>query len=122
RLDLYPLPGPRMQGSALVVLFLFFLGWSIARAGTRRQRWVVTVVAVASVGTFSMNPARDLLSLAFVLLLIWKPVSRLPAVLVPLVQVLAASSLHVYVIHWQALEHLWGRPILAFVASMGVGI
>lgn len=122
RLDLYPLPGPRMQGSALVVLFLFFLGWSIARAGSRPQRWVVTVVAVASVGTFSMNPARDLLSLAFVLLLIWKPVSRLPAVLVPLVQVLAASSLHVYVIHWQVLEHLWGRPVLAFIASMAVGI
>ncbi|HEY9495742.1 MAG TPA: AMP-binding protein [Intrasporangium sp.] len=122
RLDLYPLPGPRMQGSALVVLFLFFLGWSIARAGTRRQQWIVTVVAVGAVGTFSGNPARDLLSLAFVLLLIWKPVSRVPAALVPVVHVLAASSLYIYVIHWQVLEHLWGSPVPAFVASLAVGV
>lgn len=122
RLDLYPLPGPRMQGSALVVLFLFFLGWSIARAGTRRQHWIVTVVAAATVGTFSGNPARDLLSLAFVLLLIWKPVSRIPAALVPLVHVLAASSLYIYVIHWQVLEHLWGSPVPAFTASVAVGV
>jgi hypothetical protein len=122
RLDLYPLPGPRMQGSALVVLFLFFLGWSIARAGTRRQQWIVTVVAVGAVGTFSGNPARDLLSLAFVLLLVWKPVSRVPAALVPVVHVLAASSLYIYVIHWQVLEHLWGSPVPAFVASLAVGV
>ena len=121
RLDLYPLPGPRMQGSALVVLFLFFLGWSIARAGTRRQQWIVTVVAVAAVGTFSGNPARDLLSLAFVLLLVWKPMSRIPAALVPVVQVLAASSLYIYVIHWQVLEHLWGSPVPALAASLAVG-
>lgn len=122
RLDLYPLPGPRMQGSALVVLFLFFLGWSIARAGTRRQQWIVTVAAVGAVGTFSGNPARDLLSLAFVLLLVWKPVSRIPATLVPVVHVLAASSLYIYVIHWQVLEHLWGSPVPAFAASLAVGV
>ena len=122
RLDLYALPGPRMQGSALVVLFLFFLGWSIARAGTRRQQWIVTVVAVGAVGTFSGNPARDLLSLAFVLLLIWKPVSRVPAALVPVVHVLAASSLFIYVIHWQVLEQLWGSPVPAFAASLAVGV
>ncbi|GAA6526000.1 AMP-binding protein [Intrasporangium sp. DVR] len=122
RLPLYPLPGPRMQGSALVVLFLFFLGWSIARAGTRREQWIVTAVAVLSVGTFSGNPARDGLSLAFVLLLIWKPLSRIPSWLVPAVQVLAASSLYVYVIHWQVLEHLWGAPIPAFLGSLAVGV
>lgn len=122
RLPLFPLPGPRMQGSALVVLFLFFLGWSVARAVTRREQWAVTAVAVLSVGTFSGNPARDLLSLAFVLLLIWKPLSRIPAALVPVVQVLAASSLYVYVIHWQVLEHFWGAPIPAFLASLAVGV
>jgi hypothetical protein len=46
----------------------------------------------------------------------------MPGGLVPIVQVLAASSLFVYVIHWQVLEHLWGRPLLAFVGSMVVGI
>ncbi|MGO4597041.1 AMP-binding protein [Terrabacter sp. 2RAF25] len=122
RLPLFELPVPRMQGSALVVLFLFFLGWAIARGTTPRQRWAVTVAAVGMVGTFSGNPARDALSLALVLALVWKPTTRLPAWLVPAVQVLAASSLFVYVIHWQVLEHLWGRPVLAFVGSMAVGV
>jgi hypothetical protein len=122
RLPLFELPVPRMQGSALVVLFLFFLGWAIARVSTPRHRWWVTVAAVLLVGTFSGNPARDALSLAFVLALVWKPTTRLPAWLVPAVQVLAASSLYVYVIHWQVLEQLWGRPVLAFTGSMVVGV
>ena len=122
RLPLFELPVPRMQGSALVVLFLFFLGWAIARVSTLRHRWWVTVAAVLLVGTFSGNPARDALSLAFVLALVWKPTTRLPAWLVPAVQVLAASSLYVYVIHWQVLEQLWGRPVLAFTGSMVVGV
>jgi len=122
RLDLFVLPVPRMQGSALVVLFFFFLGWAIARASTRPQRWFVTLAALGMVGTFSGNPARDGLSLAVVLALIWLPTSRIPSALVPLTQVLAASSLFIYVIHWQVLEHLWGRPILAFVGSLVVGV
>jgi hypothetical protein len=122
RLDLYELPVPRMQGSAVVVLFLFFLGWAVARATSQRQRWLVTAAAVGTVGTFSGNPARDALSLAVVLALIWLPTSRVPSGLVPLTQVLAASSLFVYVIHWQVLEHLWGRPVAAFTGSLVVGI
>ena len=122
RLDLFELPVPRMQGSALVVLFLFFLGWTIARVSTLRQRWAVTAAAVLLVGTFSGNPARDALSVAFVLALVWKPTTRLPAWLVPVVRVLAAGSLFVYVIHWQVLEHLWGRPVLAFTGSMVAGL
>jgi len=122
RLELYPRPGPRMQGSAMVVLFLFFLGWTIARARTPRQHWIVTGVSVLTVGTFSMNPARDLLSLAVVLLLIWKPRSRVPRPLLPVVGALAASSLYIYVIHWQVLEFLWGNPVPAFAASMAVGV
>ncbi len=122
RLDLFELPVPRMQGSAVVVLFLFFLGWAIARADTRRQRWLVTLAAAGMVGTFSGNPARDALSLATVLALIWLPTTRMPSVLVPVTQVLAASSLFVYVIHWQVLEQLWGRPVAAFAGSLAAGV
>jgi hypothetical protein len=53
---------------------------------------------------------------------VWKPVSRIPATLVPVVHVLAASSLYIYVIHWQVLEHLWGSPVPAFAASLAVGV
>ena len=45
-----------------------------------------------------------------------------PAVLVPVIRPLAAASLYIYVIHWQVLEHLWGSPVPAFVASLAVGV
>ncbi len=122
RLPLLPLPVPRMHGSALVVLHLFLLGWTLARVSTPRQRRWMTVVAVVLIGTFSFNPARDGLTLAFVLVLLWLPVTRVPAVLVPAAKVLASASLFIYVIHWQALEVLWGRPVPAFVASMALGL
>jgi acyl-coenzyme A synthetase/AMP-(fatty) acid ligase len=122
RLPLFDLPVPRMHGSALVVLHLFFLGWALARVRTQRERIALTIVTVGLVGTFSFNPARDGLTLAVLLLLLWKPVTRVPAVLVPAIQVLAAASLFIYVIHWQALELLWGRPVLAFAGSMALGI
>ncbi|WP_323101210.1 AMP-binding protein [Intrasporangium sp. YIM S08009] len=122
RLPVLPLPVPRMHGSALVVLHLFLLGWALARATTPTQRRVATVVAVAMVGTFSFNPARDGLTAAFVLLLLWRPVTRVPARFVPVVQVLASASLYVYVVHWQALELLWGHPVPAFAGSMALGL
>ncbi|WP_076263434.1 non-ribosomal peptide synthetase [Intrasporangium flavum] len=122
RLPVLPLPVPRMHGSALVVLHLFLLGWALARAATPAQRRLATLVAVAMIGTFSFNPARDGLTAAFVLLLLWRPVTRVPARLVPVVQVLASASLYVYVVHWQALELLWGHPVPAFVGSMALGL
>jgi surface polysaccharide O-acyltransferase-like enzyme len=124
RLPILDLPVPRMHGSALVVLYLFLLGWTLARAATSRQRWLLTAVAVASIGTFSFNPARDGLTIAFVLLMLWRPVTRVPAALVPAIQVLAAASLYIYVAHWQALEVLRGLgvPPLTFAGAMAVGL
>jgi hypothetical protein len=122
RFELFELPVPRMQGSALVVLFLFFLGWAAGRAGSRRERWIVTAAALATVSTFSGNPVRDLLTLAVILTVLWVPTGRVPQFLVPAVQVLAASSLYIYVFHWQVLPLLWGRPWLALAGSLGSGI
>nr|WP_202890068.1 non-ribosomal peptide synthetase [Actinopolymorpha rutila] len=122
RLPILPLPIPRMQGSAPVVLYLFLLGWALARVATPAQKRLMTVLVIAMIGTFSFNPARDGLTIAFVLLMLWRPVTRVPAVLVPIVQVLAAASLYIYVIHWQALELLWGHPAAAFAGSLALGL
>jgi hypothetical protein len=122
RLPLLPLPVPRMHGSALVVLHLFLLGWTLARATTPRRRQLMTVLVVAMIGTFSFNPARDGLTIAFVLLLMWRPVTRVPAVLVPGIRVIAAASLYIYVIHWQVLELVRWVPGVAFVGSLAAGI
>ncbi|MET9021821.1 AMP-binding protein [Actinopolymorpha sp. NPDC004070] len=122
RLPVLPLPVPRMQGSALVVLYLFLLGWALERVSTPAQKHLMTVFVIVTIGTFSFNPARDGLTIAFVLLMLWRPVTRVPGVLVPVVQVLAAASLYIYVIHWQALELLWGHPVPAFAGSLASGL
>ncbi|WP_392544526.1 non-ribosomal peptide synthetase [Oryzobacter telluris] len=118
---LFP-PVPHMQGSALVVLWLFCLGWAAAAADGVRERLVITAVAVPTVGTFSGNPRRDLLTLAAVLLVVWVPTLRVPRALVPLLTVLASASLFVYVVHWQVLQELRGTPWTAFGAGLAAGV
>jgi hypothetical protein len=122
RLPVLPLPIPHMQGSAHVVLYLFLLGWCLARASTVGQRLLLTAIVIGTVGTFSFNEQRDGLTIAFVLVLLWVPVTRVPAFLVPVIRPLAAASLYIYVIHWQALEVLWGHPVAAFVGALGIGL
>lgn len=122
RLPVLPLPIPHMQGSAHVVLYLFLLGWTLARVRTLRQRLLMTAVVVGSIGTFSFNEHRDGLTIALVLVLMWFPVTRVPALLVPVIRPLAAASLYIYVIHWQALEVLWGHPVPAFAGSLALGV
>ncbi|SFH41812.1 Acyl-CoA synthetase (AMP-forming)/AMP-acid ligase II [Actinopolymorpha cephalotaxi] len=122
RLPILPLHIPRMQGSAPVVLYLFLLGWTLARVATPAQKRLMTVLVIAMIGTFSFNPARDGLTIACVLLMLWRPVTRVPAVLVPIVQILAAASLYIYVIHWQALDLLRGQPVAAFAGSLTLGL
>lgn len=122
RLPILPLPVPHMQGSAHVVLYLFFLGWTLGRVRSLQQRLLMSVVVVASIGTFSFNERRDGLTIALVLVLMWFPVTPVPAVLVPVIRPLAAASLYIYVIHWQALELLWGHPVPAFAGSLALGL
>lgn len=122
RVPWLPLPVPRMQGSALVVLHLVLLGWALARARTLAHRVLCTAVVLGVVMTFSGNPSRDGLTAAVVLALLWVPVLRVPAFVVPVARVLAAASLYVYVAHWQALELTWGHPSVAFAASLAVGV
>jgi hypothetical protein len=118
---LFP-PVPHMQGSALVVLWLFCLGWAAAAADGVRARLVVTAVAVPAVGTFSGNPRRDLLTLAVVLLVVWVPTTKVPRALVPLLMVLASASLFVYVVHWQVLQEMRDTPWLGFGAGLAAGV
>jgi acyl-CoA synthetase (AMP-forming)/AMP-acid ligase II len=115
-------PVPHMQGSALVVSWLFCLGWAAAKAEGVGQRLLVTLVAIPTIGTFSGNPRRDLLTLTAALLVIWVPTLRVPRGLVPLVQVLAASSLFIYVLHWQVLQVTRSTPWLGYLAGLVAGV
>jgi len=50
------------------------------------------------------------------------PTLRVPRGLVPLVQVLAASSLFIYVLHWQVLQAMRSTPWLGYAAGLGAGV
>jgi acyl-CoA synthetase (AMP-forming)/AMP-acid ligase II len=121
RMPLFDLPVPRMHGSALVVLHLVLLGWALARVRNLPQRLFMTSVVVVVVMTFSGNPWRDGLTAGVVLTLLWVPRMPAPTVVLPVVKVLAAASLYIYVSHWHVLELLWERPLLATGASLAGG-
>jgi acyl-CoA synthetase (AMP-forming)/AMP-acid ligase II len=115
--------GP-VEYRAHVVAWLFLLGWAVAKAGSPLRRVVVSAVAVATVPGFFDDPARELVVVGGVLLLVWVRGLPVPAPLARAVLVTAAASLFVYLTHWQVYPGLEdaGHPVLATLASFAVGI
>ncbi|MFU8875413.1 AMP-binding protein [Micromonospora sp. SL4-19] len=122
----YDLPGLATRGhvpGAVVICWLFALGWAAARARRTAQRLVVTAAAALTVPGFFDQPYREAFIVAGFALLVWVP--QLPSL--PVVNrataVLASSSLWIYLTHWQVMPLIgpWSRE-LALVASLAVGI
>ncbi|SBT40341.1 Acyl-CoA synthetase (AMP-forming)/AMP-acid ligase II [Micromonospora auratinigra] len=122
----YDLPGLAAYGpvpDALTVGWLFPLGWAAARAAGTRQRLLVTAVAAGTVPGLFGQPYREAFVVAGFALLAWVP--RLPGT--PLVNrvagALAASSLLIYLTHWQVLPVVgpWSGW-LALAVSLAVGV
>ena len=105
------------------VLWLFALGWALARAKTVPQRLVLSAIAGLALPGYFGNPWREATILAGILLLAWIPALPLPAVLHGLFGTLASASLYAYVTHWVIFpdfkEH---SPVLAVVLSLAVGV
>ncbi|WAZ26039.1 AMP-binding protein [Streptomyces cinnabarinus] len=123
----YDLPGLQDLGhvpSAVVIFWLFALGWAAAKADSTRQRVLVTVVALATIpGFFPGEPFRDAVVAAGFVLLVW--VRRLPSRgwINSAAGVLASSSLYIYLTHWQIyplIDDFSGW--LALLASLLFGI
>ena len=91
----YELVDPGVPHTA-PALWLFALGWAIARSRTVAQRCLVSVIAVLTVPGFFENPGREATLLAGILLLIWLPSIPVPQVLRRLMVVLASASLYAY--------------------------
>lgn len=105
-----------------VVLWCVALGWMAARATTHKQRVLTSVAAAGCWGYFD-DPFREALVTAGVCALVWLPAVRLPRPLLPILGVLASSSLFVYLTHWQVYPHLeMDHPVLATLASFAVGV
>lgn len=109
--------------AVLGVAAFIMLGWLIARADTVARRVIASCAVLVVAPGFFGDPVREAIIVAGCLLLCWMPVLRVPRLLVPVVVVLAASSLYVYLTHWQVyppIEEV--SPALALVASFAVGI
>ncbi|MFE9654268.1 AMP-binding protein [Micromonospora sp. NPDC006431] len=122
----YDLPGLTSHGhvpSAILVFWLFALGWAAARARTTGQRVVVTATALLTVPGFFGQPLREAFIAAGFALLIWVP--RLPSSrsVNRVAGLLASSSLYIYLIHWQVMPLVgpWSRGA-ALVVSLAVGV
>lgn len=104
-------------------LTFLLLGWLVGRSVSRRQRLLsAAVVLLATVGCFG-DPVRESVVAGALLLLLAVRQVRLPGRVLGVVGVLAASSLWVYLLHWEVyppIEEV-SEP-LAFAASFAVGV
>ena len=105
------------------VLWLFALGWAVARSQGLARRLAVTAITVLTVPGFFDNPNREATLVAGILLLIWLPSIPVPARLHRFVGLLAASSLYAYLTHWLVYPMLVDiSPALAVAASLAAGV
>ncbi|MFI1398659.1 AMP-binding protein [Streptomyces sp. NPDC020681] len=124
RYDVFGLRERMHLPSAVVVPWLFALGWAAAKASTVRQRLLVTAAALVTVpGFFPGEPAREGLIMAGFVLLVWVPSVPSLGPVNRVAGVLAGSSLYIYLTHWQVFPHIedfsgW----LALLASVAFGV
>ncbi|MCU1515753.1 MAG: AMP-binding protein [Pseudarthrobacter sp.] len=105
------------------VLWLFALGWALARARTVPQRLALSAIAALALPGYFDNPWREATILVGILLLSWIPALPVPAVLHGLLGTLASASLYAYVTHWVIFPDLKDNaPVLAVVLSLAVGV
>ena len=81
---------------AHVIVWIFLLGWATAKAGHTRHRFVVSALVLSTVPGFFDELDRTLVVIAGVLLLIWLPAIRVPAILAGPITTLAGASLVIY--------------------------
>ncbi|WP_067562752.1 AMP-binding protein [Nocardia acidivorans] len=107
--------------SPLAVWF-FVLGWAAAKATAVRQRALITAVALLTVPGYFGETNREHLVLAGLLLLIWVPSVRVPALIAGATAVLADASLFAYLLHWQVYPLFGAHHLMALAASVAAGI
>jgi acyl-coenzyme A synthetase/AMP-(fatty) acid ligase len=113
---------PQRYSLPFVWTFLL-LGWLAARSVSPRLKAATLAVAAVSTVGFFGDPLREAVVLGALVVLLWFPQLRMPARLVPVVGLVAASSLWVYLVHWEVyppVEEV-SEP-LAFAVSFAAGI
>ncbi|HEY1157643.1 MAG TPA: AMP-binding protein [Arthrobacter sp.] len=108
----------------LPALWLFALGWAMARSRSFLQRFLVSLLTLLTIpGFFDHDVHRESTIMAGILLLTWLPVVPVPRALTRGAAVLASASMHIYLVHWLVYPPLAGiNQPLAVAASLASGI
>jgi len=104
------------NGRAAMVLWLFALGWAMARADRTWQRWLLTAYVAVAVPGFFGDPARELAIAAGLLTLLWVRSVRVPAFVVPVLVPLASASLFIYLVQFEVMGRVGYTSLGAVVA------
>lgn len=114
--------GPKAIYTPGLVLFVFLLGWAIAKARTWPQRVVVLALVAVTLPGYSENTTRVVVVMAGLALLLLLPTVRLPAFAGKTAGLIAAASLYIYLTHWQIYPLFGDAKLLALTGSVGFGI
>jgi hypothetical protein len=102
RYELVGLPDRSQITDAVTVFWLFALGRAAAKARTTPHRLLVTLAALATIpGFFPGEPGREAFVLIGFVLLVWFPALPSHHRINQAAGFLAASSLSIYLTHWQ---------------------
>ncbi|MET1088350.1 MAG: AMP-binding protein, partial [Arthrobacter sp.] len=105
------------------VLWLFALGWALARARTIPQRLALSAIAALTLPGYFDNPWREATILTGIVLLAWIRALPVPTILHGPLGTLASASLYAYVTHWVIFPDLKeNAPVLAVILSVAVGV
>lgn len=106
----------------LLAFWFFAVGWAAAKASRVWQRLAVTVALAVSVVGYFGNPNREVLVFAGLVLLIWLPAIRCPAVFTVTAGLIAEASLYVYLTHFQVYPLFGEHTAVGVTASIAVGV
>ncbi|MGW8885864.1 AMP-binding protein [Streptomyces sp. NPDC055749] len=124
RYELLGLPDRAHIPDAVTVFWLFALGWTAAKAGTKAQRVIVTAAALVTVpGFFPGDLGREAIIITTFAVLVWAPSLPSRERVNQVAGLLATNSLYIYLTHWQIFPLIDGfSRHLAFLASLIFGI
>lgn len=118
RYGLVPVGDHHVNGRPAVVLWLFALGWAMARTDARWQRWLLTAYVLVVVPGFFPDPVRDATLAGGLLVLLWVRSVRVPAFVVPVLLPVASASLFIYLVQWEVMGRVGYSLLGALIALL----
>ena len=106
----------------ILTFWFFAAGWAAAKATTVQQRTLVTVVLMVGLPGYFDSTLREALVIAALVLLIWLPAVRCPAVFAVAAGVVAEASLYIYLTHYQVYPLFGSHHLVGVIVSVIIGI